>query len=88
MEGKRSENDKMVPIRGRLKKASLKEGGNGWKVSYTNINGLMSALTELNDYLRERKPDILGLVETKLSDSVEIENCAVHATSPRTSHQK
>jgi len=52
---------------------SLKEGDSGWKVTYTNINGIVSALTELNDYLRERKPDILGLVETKLSDSVEIQ---------------
>jgi len=62
----------MVHARGRGSKTSLKERDSGWKVTYTNINGIVSALTELNDYLREKKPDILVLVETKLSDSVEV----------------
>ncbi len=29
----------------------------------------MSALLELDDYLEEHKPDIMGITETKLSDA-------------------
>ena len=32
----------------------------------------MSTLSEINNYLRAKKPDILGLVETKQSDSEEV----------------
>ena len=35
-------------------------------MTYTNINGLLSGMVELNDYLRETEPDIMGVVETKL----------------------
>ncbi len=32
----------------------------------------MSAVTEINDYLMEKEPDIIGLVETKLSEEIMI----------------
>ena len=44
--------------------------GRGLKVAYTNINGLLSAGLEIQDYLKEEKPDIIGLVETKLTGDV------------------
>ncbi len=37
------------------------------KVAYMNINGLISGVLELEDYLKEEKPDIMGIVETKLT---------------------
>ena len=43
-----------------------RRGNSKLKVAYTNINGLVSGIIELNDYLRESKPDIMGEVETKL----------------------
>ena len=49
------------------KKSSDQRGANNKQlVAYTNINGLISGLTELNHYLREVKPDVMGIVETKL----------------------
>ncbi len=38
-----------------------REGKGGLKVPYTYVNGVMSALLELNDYLEEHKPDIMGI---------------------------
>ena len=46
------------------------EGGRALTVSYSNVNGLISGLDELNDYLKENKPDIMGIVEMKLTDQV------------------
>lgn len=39
-------------------------------MAYTNVNGLVSGLNEVNDYLTENKPDIMGFVETKLTDQI------------------
>ena len=64
--------EEVVSKRERVREDSSKENEKGWQVSYTNINGLVSTLTEVNDYLRAKKPDILGLVETKLSDSEDV----------------
>ncbi|XP_076062422.1 uncharacterized protein LOC143037755 [Oratosquilla oratoria] len=44
--------------------------GRKLKVAYTNIDGLISGLNELNDYLLEAKPDIMGIVETKLRGEI------------------
>ena len=44
------------------------------KVTYTNVNGLSTASTELNDYLKRNKPDIMGLTEIKLDKSFELLN--------------
>ena len=38
---------------------------------YTNINGITPGLLELNDYLRENKPDIVGITETKLDQVID-----------------
>ena len=42
----------------------VQEGSTGigeLKVMYTNINGLITGLLELNDYLRDNTPDIEAL---------------------------
>ncbi len=39
---------------------------------YTNVNVFMSAINEVNDYLMEKKPDVMGLVETKLSEEMTV----------------
>ena len=44
------------------------------KVTYTNVNGLITASTELNEYLKRNKPDIMGLTEIKLDKSFELLN--------------
>ena len=41
-------------------------------VSYTNINGLVSTLSEINDYLRAKKPYIFSFVATRLSNSEDV----------------
>ena len=41
-------------------------------ISYTNIDGLVSKRLELLDYLREKKPDIMCIVETKLTEDINL----------------
>ena len=41
------------------------------RVSYTNIDGFLSKRLECLDYLRSEKPDIMCIVETKLTPNVE-----------------
>ena len=40
-------------------------------MAYTNVNGLLSALVEINDFLRIEKPDVMGITETKLTEVIE-----------------
>ena len=47
-----------------------KEGGREITVAYLNVNGVVSGIDELSDYLKENKPDIKGIAETKLSDQL------------------
>ena len=42
------------------------------KIMYTDIDGLMSRKLELKDNLREKKPDVVCLTETKLSDDIQV----------------
>ena len=46
------------------------------KVMYTNIDGIISRKLELVDYLREKKPQIVCLTQTKLCEEIQtnIEN--------------
>ena len=41
------------------------------KIAYTNVNGLLPSLIELNDYLRVSKPDVMAITETKLCDEID-----------------
>ena len=55
----------------------VQEGSTGiskLKVMYTNVNGLITGLVELNDYLRDNTPDIVGITETKLDHVIEAIN--------------
>ncbi len=47
-------------------------GGGKLKVMYTNIDGLLSGMLELRDYLIEKKPDVVCVTETKLREEVQI----------------
>ncbi|MPC97700.1 hypothetical protein E2C01_093026 [Portunus trituberculatus] len=40
-------------------------------MAYTNVNGLQSALVEINDYLRVERSDVMGITETKLTEVIE-----------------
>ena len=46
--------------------------GNRLKVAYTNIDGLVSAVLELKDFIRMEQPDVMGIVETKLSNEIDV----------------
>ena len=62
----------MVYRRGRSSNNGVTRADKEWRVAYTNVNGLLSALNEINDYLMVKEPDIMALVETKLSEEIMI----------------
>ena len=41
-------------------------------ISFTNIDGLVSKRLELLDYLKNKKPDIMCIVETKLTEDINV----------------
>ena len=41
-------------------------------VMYTNIDGILSSVLEVRDYLKESKPDVLCLTETKLKEEIHL----------------
>ena len=67
--------------RSQVKVYNNEEGGEGIKrlrITYTNIDGLLSKQLELRDYLCRIKPDVMCITETKLADIIEligIEDC-------------
>ncbi len=44
------------------------------KIMYTNVDGLVSSLSELKDYLKNNKPDVVCLTETKLEEEIKLGN--------------
>ena len=40
--------------------------------AYTNIDGLISSLLEVEDYLKEKKRELLCLAETKLREEIQL----------------
>ena len=55
---------------------TVTKGSDEIKVMYTNIDGIISRKLELIDYLKEKKPEIVWLTETKLCEEIQtnIEN--------------
>ncbi len=47
---------------------AVREGGS-WTVAYTNVDGLVSVMDEVNEFIKANEPDIMAMVETKLRDS-------------------
>lgn len=45
----------------------LQDRGIFFKIAYTNVDEVLLATLELNDYLKEKKPDILYMVDTNLN---------------------
>ncbi len=45
------------------------------KIMYTNVDSLVSSLLELKDYLRNNKPDVVCLTETKLKRGNKVGIC-------------
>merc|ERR1712035_276981 len=43
------------------------------RVMYTNIDGVLSSILELRDYLRLNKPDVVCITETKLKEEIHIQ---------------
>ena len=50
---------------------AVTKGSDEMKVMYTNIDGIISRKLELVDYLKEKKPEIACLTETKLCEEIE-----------------
>ena len=40
------------------------------KIVYSNVDGLISKLTELKDIIKDKKPQVICLTETKLSSNI------------------
>ena len=43
------------------------------RVMYTNIDGVLSSILELRDYLRLNKPDVVCITETKLKEEIHVQ---------------
>ena len=50
---------------------TVTKGSDEIKVMYTNIDGIISRKLELIDYLKEKKPKIVCLTETKLCEEIQ-----------------
>ena len=45
---------------------------NKLKVAYTNVDGLLSSILEIKDYVSSEKPDVLCMMETKLKEEINV----------------
>ena len=77
MESERQKVEEMVDKQGVINNiftnAAKEKKKNGIRVSYTNIDGFLSKRLECMDYIRNKKPDIMCIVETKLRPNIETE---------------
>ena len=75
MESERRKVEEMVDKQGEINdtftKAEKEKNKNEIRVSYTNIDGFLSKRLECIDYIRNKKPDIMCVMETKLRPNVE-----------------
>ena len=71
MESKRREAEEVVFDKKGIEGGNKGRGNTKWSVAYTNINGIISTLQELNKYIKEMQPDIMGITEVKLYEPVE-----------------
>ena len=77
MEGIRHEAEKIVypgDSRNTAADSGSTRGGrvSALRVMYTNIDGILSSVLEVRDYLKESKPDVLCLTETKLKEEIHL----------------
>ena len=42
------------------------------KVAYTNVDGLISSMLEIKDYLRNQKPDVFCMAKTNLKEEIYV----------------
>ena len=42
------------------------------KVAYTNVDGLLSSILEIKDYVSSEKPDVFCMTETKLKEEINV----------------
>ena len=42
------------------------------KVAYTNVDGLLSSILEIKDYLSSEKLDVFCITETKLKEEINV----------------
>ncbi len=66
MESCGHESEEMVPQRCHTRSPS------SLKIMYTNVDGLMLSLLELKDYLKNNKPGVVCLTETKLQKEIKL----------------
>ena len=45
---------------------------NKLKVAYTNVDGLLSSILEIKDYLASEKPDVFCMTETRLKEEINV----------------
>ena len=61
----------MVSEQEREQADKLRKRKGVWKVAYTNINGIISSIRDLNVYLVKKAHPIMGLTEIKLYEKLE-----------------
>ena len=59
------------------------ESHNSLKLSFTNIRGLRSNFVECESFLESNFPDILGLCETNLDDSIDSNSDSLSSVNPK-----
>ena len=59
------------------------ESDNSLKLSFTNIRGLRSNFVECESFLESNFPDILGLCETNLDDSIHSSSDSLSSVNPK-----
>ena len=62
----------MLERKEKEKNEAVTIGSDEIKVMYTNIDWIIAWKYELVDYLKEKKPEILWLAETKLYEDIQI----------------
>ena len=55
-----------------VKHGTIGSGIDEFKIIYTNIDEIIPRKLELTDYLKEKEPDVVCLVETKLMEDIQI----------------
>ena len=48
------------------------ERSNKLKITYTNVDRLLSSMLEIKDYLNIHKPDVFCMMKTKLKEKINI----------------
>lgn len=70
--------EEVIGVQGRWGNKEKGESIGKMKIAYTNIDGYITSKLELEDYLRKENPDMMCIVETKLSEEIKIQELEIN----------